>query len=1092
ESASELDEETRTRLIDSYRKSLAFLEEAASSEAAAKDYRQARESAPAQAAAIREKLEQAEKTGPEVTLTVTDATPLDQLEQELLKEKANHAAVDAKLNELEQQLTNEADRPAEVRKRLVEANTRQEELGSKLKFSSPEGELPELRKAKRWAMQSESRALNARIHKYDQELLSQPMRIQLLEAQRDQQARSLSRILARVQQLEALVSGKRLAEAEQAATEAEQARRMAEGSHPLVQTLARQNIALSEELTSLAEKLKRVSALDDAANKEAKRLGDALRNTRQKLEIAGLNQALGLVLLKQRRELPNLRDFRKEFRENEQKVADASLRLIQYDEERRALRDIPGYLHSLTADLPQDTANQLNEELTALAGNRRRLLEKAITITQAYLRTLSELDYAQRKLLDTVEAYDKFLAEHLLWIRSSPRPTLTMLGDIPRQMTGILAPANWLAVSRIFMHELASAPEYLLGYALFALLLWKSRSMRSQLAASGKKIGKPSSDRFGFTFQALLLTLLLASGWPLLLATVGWQLEYSLEATEFSRAVAKGLLWIAPALFYLRAFQVLCNPGGLAETHFRWPVKSVLRLQRNLNRLMITFLPLAFFAILLVNYDADMFGGGLNRLLFVSVEATLAIFFYHLFEPKRGVLQPLLSRESKTLLARLRYLWLGLTVTIPLGLAILAFLGFIYTSGILTQLLINTLWFILVLVVIHQLVVRWLLVTRRRLAFQAIIARREAAARAAAETSGSESAPGMPAREQVEEPAINLVALSEESRKLLNTSLGIVGFLGVWMIWSDVLPAFRILDDITLWQHTVTEAGEKKELPITLADAGLALLVVIATVVATKRFPAFLEIVLLQFIKLTAGGRYTVTTLMRYAIAAIGIILAVSMIGGSWNQIQWLVAALGVGIGFGLQEIVANFISGLIILFERPIRVGDIVTVGDTDGIVTRIQIRATTIRNWDRKELLVPNKEFITGRLLNWSLSDQTTRITIPVGVAYGSDVQQAMALMAEAAEEHERVIEDPAPFVIFEGFGDNALALVLRCYLDSLDYRLATISELHEAINDKFNAAGIVISFPQRDVHLDTGRPLDIRIHRGERKSDPNGETP
>jgi potassium efflux system protein len=105
-------------------------------------------------------------------------------------------------------------------------------------------------------------------------------------------------------------------------------------------------------------------------------------------------------------------------------------------------------------------------------------------------------------------------------------------------------------------------------------------------------------------------------------------------------------------------------------------------------------------------------------------------------------------------------------------------------------------------------------------------------------------------------------------------------------------------------------------------------------------------------------------------------------IGAQWSQLQWLVAALGVGIGFGLQEIVTNFISGLIILFDRPVRVGDIVTVGDTDGVVTKIRIRATTIRNWDRKELLVPNKEFITGRLLNWSLSDQMTRVVIIVGV--------------------------------------------------------------------------------------------------------------
>ncbi len=179
------------------------------------------------------------------------------------------------------------------------------------------------------------------------------------------------------------------------------------------------------------------------------------------------------------------------------------------------------------------------------------------------------------------------------------------------------------------------------------------------------------------------------------------------------------------------------------------------------------------------------------------------------------------------------------------------------------------------------------------------------------------------------------------------------------------------------------------------------------------------------------------------------------------------------GIGFGLQEIVANFISGLIILFERPIRIGDRVTVGNTDGVVTRIRIRATTIRGDDRKELLVPNKEFITGRLLNWSLSDQVTRVMVTVGVAYGTDVEQAHALMREAAHEHAHVLDDP-----FEGFGDNSLTLILRAFIDSPDHRLATVTHLHKAIYAKFEQAGISIAFPQRDLHLDTREPLRVAI--------------
>jgi len=218
---------------------------------------------------------------------------------------------------------------------------------------------------------------------------------------------------------------------------------------------------------------------------------------------------------------------------------------------------------------------------------------------------------------------------------------------------------------------------------------------------------------------------------------------------------------------------------------------------------------------------------------------------------------------------------------------------------------------------------------------------------------------------------------------------------------------------------------------------------------------------------------------MQYSIVAIGVVMVFDLLGGSWTGIQWLVAALGVGIGFGLQEIVANFICGIILLFERPIRIGDIVTIGDTDGVVTKIRIRSTTIRNWDQKELLVPNKEFITGRLLNWTLSDPITRIVIPVGIAYGTDVAQAIKLVQEAASEHERVLEEPPTIVSLDAFADSSLTIVLRCFIGSMDYWRQTTSELHQSINSKFEAAGIVISFPQRDIHLNTSQPLDVRIH-------------
>ena len=191
-------------------------------------------------------------------------------------------------------------------------------------------------------------------------------------------------------------------------------------------------------------------------------------------------------------------------------------------------------------------------------------------------------------------------------------------------------------------------------------------------------------------------------------------------------------------------------------------------------------------------------------------------------------------------------------------------------------------------------------------------------------------------------------------------------------------------------------------------------------------------------------------------------------VGLGSSKIQWLAAALTFGLAFGLQEIFANFVSGLIILLERPIRVGDVVTVGETEGRVTQLRMRATTIQDWDRKEYLIPNKEFITGSVINWSLTDSTTRLIVPVGVAYGSDTKRARALLLEAARNNPLVLSDPAPSAIFLSFGASSLDFELRVFMPNRDLWPEIVDQLHSAIDAAFRDAGIEIAFPQRDLHL------------------------
>ncbi len=1075
EAATDLDENTKGSLIELYRKTLSSLEQERASAEASTAFGKARESAPAEAKAVRETLEKLERESPTVTLSVSEETPLAEVEQLLLNEKANQAAVDAKLSELEKQLSLQAKRPTAIRERITAARQSQAQLDNQAQKATPTDELPLLTEARQWNITAQSRALSAELKMLDQELLSHPMRIELMQAQRDRTERSLNRLTQRVGLLEELAARLRRGDAERAKREAEAAKAEMAGKHPLIQQLAEKNAALSERLAKVSAELERVSASDQAATSTAKRIEDEFSGTKQKLEVAGLSQILGRVLLEQRRLLPDLQSIKKQTRVREDLIATAALDQIQDQEELKRLRDRDGYIKEFTDGIEPQQVAKIKPDLEELAKKRRDLVGQAVSLDKAYLNALGELEFAQNRLIDAVSAYDAFLAERLLWIRSAPTPSIGMLLEIPEQLYELLAPSNWLDVAHVIVTQLTESPGLYLALLVFALLLTRYPRMHALLLESGKKIVKIRTDRFSYTLQALLLTLLLAAPWPLLFAALGWQLAISLESTEFSKDLSHAIILMSPAFFYLKAFRVMCAPGGLAEAHFRWPAVTTRALRQQLRILMLTFLPAGLVAITTIRAGSAEFGGGLGRVAFIVLVLSLSYFFYRLFGPQQATLREFIQRYPDSVLARFRVLWLILALLLPAFLVVLAVSGFLYTAGTLTGSLVDTLWLLLGFIVAQQLAVRWLLMTRRKLALQAALERRRSATEAAEKGPGEATGATQAAEE---EPEIDLTALDQESRKLLNTAIVFSAVIGLWAIWSEVLPAFGFLDQVSLWNRTDVVAGEQQLVPVSLADLVLAVLIGIVAFIATKSFPALLEIILLKRSSVSSGARYAAISLSKYSIAAIGALAALSIIGARWSQVQWLAAALSVGIGFGLQEIVANFISGIIILFERPIRVGDVVTVGDTSGTVTRIQIRATTIRNWDRQELLVPNKEFITGRLLNWSLSDETTRIKVPVGVAYGSDVQRAMALMDEAAREHKKVLEEPPPSVIFDCFGDNSLNLTLRCFVGAQDDRLPTLTQLHESINDKFNAAGIVISFPQRDVHLDASQPLDIRI--------------
>ncbi|MBF0434055.1 MAG: mechanosensitive ion channel [Magnetococcales bacterium] len=286
--------------------------------------------------------------------------------------------------------------------------------------------------------------------------------------------------------------------------------------------------------------------------------------------------------------------------------------------------------------------------------------------------------------------------------------------------------------------------------------------------------------------------------------------------------------------------------------------------------------------------------------------------------------------------------------------------------------------------------------------------------------------------------------------------------------WGINESVIRSLSDVTL--YSVTGADGQIQF-VSLADWSSFLFCLFLVFWLAKRLPHLFNWFLFSRMNTDPGMRYAVVTMTRYLVVLTGIFVAFSFLKLDLAKIGWLAAAISVGLGFGLQEIVANFVSGIILLVERPIRVDDLITVGSMSGHITRINIRATTLRNFDQQEILIPNKQLITQEVTNWTLGDTRIRLVIPIGVAYGSDVDRVSALLMELAKSLPEVLPDPHPEVYFLSHAASSLDFEVRVFLSHPDLRLPTRDRLNKLINKRFKLENIEIPFPQTDIHIRSG---------------------
>ncbi len=309
------------------------------------------------------------------------------------------------------------------------------------------------------------------------------------------------------------------------------------------------------------------------------------------------------------------------------------------------------------------------------------------------------------------------------------------------------------------------------------------------------------------------------------------------------------------------------------------------------------------------------------------------------------------------------------------------------------------------------------------------------------------------------------IRLTDQAKSFVRVFFYIIGVLIILNIWGLDEGAFKTFDEIGVYK--VTNSSNENEI-VSVADLLMFTIVILSTIWILKNLTGIIEYTIFARLKLDDGIKYAVLTITRYTIFLIAALLMLSTVHLDLGRLGWLVAAMGVGLGFGLQEIVLNFVSGIILLIERPIRVDDVVTIGNNIGTVTHINIRATTIINFDRQELIVPNRMLITQEVTNWTRGDSIIRLIVPIGVAYGSDTDKVSELLLNIAKEQQMVLDDPAPCVHFMSHGESSLDFELRVFLPNPTLRFDSLDAINKDINRKLAENGIEIPFPQRDIHI------------------------
>ncbi|KOQ96706.1 hypothetical protein ABW51_07165 [Haemophilus sp. C1] len=898
---------------------------------------------------------------------------------------------------------------------------------------------------------------------YNQDLLKNSDQLTLLYQSRyDLLNVRLQLLQQQIVAIQEVINQKNLAQTQNQVEQVQQQQNSAKNAY--IQKELERNADLSQYLLQQTEKTN-ILTQDDL---RMRNVFDSLTQTQHTIEeqISALQGTLVLsrIIQQQKQKLPtnlNIQGLSKQ-------IADLRVQIFDITQKRNELYDLDAYIAKVESDEGEKFTNTEKIQLTNLLTERRKMSSDLIKSLNNQLNLAISLELTQQQITQISDQIQLKLDQQSFWVKSNSPINLDWFAELPRafiaQVDGILKkiglPTNYSNLPYLLMYCLGL---FVVGGAIFK---FKDR-IKQRLSKINGEINRLKYDNQWNTPQALLLTAFLTLSGTLWFLAICQMLGFFFmkNPTEFwdwSFSMA-GYWWFFT--FWLSLFR----PNGIFVRHFEFSQQSAVRFQSVIKRIVVA-------VVLLLNTSvfSNVTDYGLANDVIGQVNTIVSLLFCIIIIAPRfkNVLRSYEDEKKNHNHIIVKIVQFGLQI-IPVGLVLLVALGYYYTALNLIQHLINSYIAWCVWWLIRQVIYRGITVSSRRLAHRRL--EEKLRQKQAGFNDGSTSDDVVVLNEKEEGLALNEV----RSQLLRFADLFIwTALIGIfYYVWSDLVTVASYLREVTLWQQTTTtEAGTVTE-SITLFNLLVALVIVGITYVLVRNISGILEVLIFSRVNLSQGTPYTITTLLTYIFISIGGAWAFATLGMSWSKLQWLFAALSVGLGFGMQEIFANFVSGIILLFERPIRVGDTVTINGVSGTVAKIRIRAITLIDFDRKEVIVPNKSFVTGQVINWALSNTMTRLVINVGVAYGSNLELVKKLLLQAANEQTTVLKDPEPRAYFLSFGASTLDHELRVYVAQLAERTNTIDALNRRINELFAENNIDIAFNQLDVFIknnDTGEEM------------------